>query len=238
MHQWLDALGDFRRANLLEPHLQKLPIEEGTLWLAYNPPLSIQAWEEAIRRCKPEEMGILFSGLLKTSLGSREVIARMSGIAEGNIDLELAYLSFADSEKCTELISKLMPQAEKLKKDQKQILFFAAARQYAAQNDFEAAYNTARKVIYPPVLPKIQQLPMDVAERDFLKDPGNFGAAYALYLAQMKAERLSDALFTLDKVRQQKDAPAYFAFLAAELNARRGKWQEAWNQLQPFLKPL
>lgn len=238
MHQWLDALGDFRRANLLEPQLQKVPVEEGALWLAYNPPLAIQAWQEALDRCRPEERAALFSGLLKTSVGSRAVIDRMSAIAEGNIDLELAYLSFADPEKCSELISKLRPQAEKLRKDQKQILFFATARLQAGQNDFEAAFNTARNVINLPVLPKIQELPLEIAQRDFLKDPGNFAAAYALYLAQMKAERLSDALFTLDKVRQQKDAPAYFGFLAAELNARRGNWQEAWNRLQPFLKPL
>ena len=232
--KWTDSLGDFRRANLLEPQFFRLPIEEGSLWLLLNPPLAFQAWPEALRRCRPEEQGPVYSEILSLAGMSPEVRLRMGMLASGNIDRELVYVSYAAPEQADDLLARLLPQGKNLTPARQKCLYFAAARRSAEKKDFQTAYKLAKKAVPAPTLPKRSKTSLQDSLRAFTLDPGNFAAAYVLYSKQVKSRHLAAALMTLEKASREKNAPEYFRYLAAELNARSGEWEKAWGALQQY----
>jgi hypothetical protein len=62
----VEAVGDFRRARVLEPHFVAVPMAEGMFWARKEPELALAAWSEALQRAA----GAAAAGHFATMLGA------------------------------------------------------------------------------------------------------------------------------------------------------------------------
>ena len=230
--QWINALADFRRANLLEPNILRVPMEEGYLWLAINPPLAPQAWKDALRRTPPEHRAEVLDEILGSLGRFPDLLPRVEALTQGDLNLELAFLPHTPPPRMDEQLARFLPLANGFSPVNRKLLLLTAARRKAELSEFEEAYLLAQKVIEPPALPSIK--PAADALREFTLDPGNFAAGFALYSAQIRDGQLADALLTVEKASREPNAPKYLHFLAAELNAKLERWEKAWAELKSF----
>jgi tetratricopeptide (TPR) repeat protein len=93
----LEAVADFRRARVLEPHYAGLPLEEGRFWLQTQPGLALVAWREALRRARPPLDGEVFGQMLgsATTTPLRE---QLLALAHDRPALQLAWFQAAPPE--------------------------------------------------------------------------------------------------------------------------------------------
>jgi hypothetical protein len=107
---------------------------------------------------------------------------------------------------------------------------------YASANNYQLAYETARRFAGRPALPPLR---LNVArgdlEREAALHPEDLPVGLALYAAQMKDGRTDEALATLRRLKQREGRPRYLSFMEAELFAGRGAWKEAWAAWEEFI---
>ncbi len=110
-------------------------------------------------------------------------------------------------------------------------------RHYARQQNFQRACETAFAYLPVPAVPQpvTSRDSPGTLRRRVLTNTADFASAYALYLAELDAGAIDDALAILERTREQANRPAYFPYLAAKLHANRGEWPEAWKSLSPLL---
>jgi len=209
-------------------------VAEAALWLMVRPPLAISACREALRRCQFTEKGAVFAEILDAATPLPEITLRLGDLAKGSTELELAYLPFANVERTDQIVARLLPQAYRLNPAWQKVLYTAASRRRAEQGDFEEAFKLARMGISMPSLPKLGMTSLEESQRQFTADPSDFAAAFLLYSAQMREKNFQDALFTLEKVNEQKNSPAYIQLLTADLYAQFGRWEKAWEHLNLY----
>lgn len=91
----LSALGDFRRARLLEPHHVSVPLAEGRVWARLIPALALPAWEDALRRVGPPQDAEIFGAMLDASPNDPAFRAKLLALTAGRAALREQWMRFA-----------------------------------------------------------------------------------------------------------------------------------------------
>jgi len=110
------------------------------------------------------------------------------------------------------------------------------ARIYAEYRDYRQAYETVMRHITPPALP--QPEPDDTIESlatRFRAEGRNVDAGLMLAQAEAQQDKVDDALAILTTLSAVPSAPRAIHFLEAQLQARKGDWQKAWQALSQFI---
>ncbi len=85
----VEAVADFRRARLLEPHYAEIPLQEGRFWIRRQPELAFIAWAEALRRSTGPEAPGVFGQMRMAVPDDAAFRARLLGLAEGRATLQM-----------------------------------------------------------------------------------------------------------------------------------------------------
>jgi tetratricopeptide (TPR) repeat protein len=91
----LEALADFRRARLLEPHYAGVPLEEGRFWASRTPALALPAWREALRRVSPPEDEAIFGAMMAAAPDDAAFRAELLAMAHDRPALQLEWFQAA-----------------------------------------------------------------------------------------------------------------------------------------------
>jgi tetratricopeptide (TPR) repeat protein len=91
----LEALADFRRARLLEPHYAGTPLEEGRFWARRIPGLALPAWREALRRVSPPEDEAIFGAMFAAAPDDAAFRAGLLALAHDRPALQLVWFQAA-----------------------------------------------------------------------------------------------------------------------------------------------
>jgi tetratricopeptide (TPR) repeat protein len=109
----IEAVEDFHRARLLEPHYAKIPLEEGRFWLRLQPELALVAWQEALRRSSEPEVVEIFALMCSFAPDNAAFRARLLDIAEGHDALKIDWFLNAPAEEVTPHVAEFAPLAER-----------------------------------------------------------------------------------------------------------------------------
>ena len=85
----IEALADFRRARMLEPHYVAIPMEEGRFWLRLQPELAFVAWEEALRRTNAADASGVFGQMRIATPNDPAFRARLLRVVDGRPALQM-----------------------------------------------------------------------------------------------------------------------------------------------------
>ena len=110
----LEALADFRRARLLEPHYAGIPLEEGRFWLRKSPPLALQAWRETLNRLGPDEEETAFSAMFHEAPDDSAFREKLLEIATDRPALQIAWFKLAPPNEAKAHQAKIAAAAEKV----------------------------------------------------------------------------------------------------------------------------
>ncbi|MGZ5018802.1 MAG: O-antigen ligase family protein [Chthoniobacterales bacterium] len=155
-------------------------------------------------------------------------------------DPELATLKPAQKEKLFALwsergdLARLVALLDK-HPDWRPLAWRSEAKFLAERKDFHGAFELVRQFGGSPPLPQpMSTSSIEQLQKDSLGNPANYETGLALYRTQMKENKIDDALVTLRRFTERKDAPEYFHFLEAEAWAAKENWERAWNAWQEF----
>jgi O-antigen ligase len=182
-HPPADALADFRRARFLEPNVYEIPYEEGNVWLASEPTLTLTAWREALRRAGAQRTGI-YSRML--GLAAQYSPRVNQGLGEFGLlqhDLALVFLEHSGGAPFMAALHRFLehdPALQTFSAEEKTKFFTywagrgdpaemvreiekhpewmnyawrGAAKYHAQQKDYRKAWEVSRRFEAPPVLP-------------------------------------------------------------------------------------
>lgn len=108
--------------------------------------------------------------------------------------------------------------------------WLGVAKDKAARNDFQAAYQLAEKYGETVALPRLKETAaLEELQNRYYTNADNYATGYALYQRQMERGRIDDALITARHFSERPKAPAYFHFLEARAWAEKKNWERAWN---------
>lgn len=258
------ALTDFGRARAVEPHYAGMCFDEGDIWLAYNPILAVQAWNELMRR-DPGRIDYyqVFLGRMPNTPEMRAEARKLARTpALKFIYLQHAYqpedftamldamlaseptLGGLDSKSRLELFRMWQARGnrEELKQRLETNLAWQAdgwpvlADERAKLGDFEGAYKLAVHYVSPPIVPAMSGV-ADVGrlEQNFLFNPTDPLRAMDLYFAYKNRNELDAAFATLEKIARQPNAPAYVTYEMASVHAQKQDFRKAWELMSVFL---
>ena len=249
------ALADFNRANYLNPVTPELPLDEGLVWLHLRPALALPAWQEALRRAG-DLRAQMYARILAAAEEKPGASAGLREIADGDVDLSLVFLEYAGPEEFSAVLAGLLPASFSAK--QKQALFATCARKgdltdlaaraesnpdwmkagwifvaehYASTGNYEKAFSIARPFI-PSTAPPKEDETTDELARDVYLNPRDFAKGFSLCQREMQSGDSGSALRTAQRLMASDECPACLHLLEADLNARHGKWREAWLELK------
>ena len=109
------ALGDFRRARLLEPHYAGIPLEEGRFWASRVPRLTAPAWSEALRRVRSPEDQETFRAMQNAAASDPALRAALLEIAHDRPALQILWFTGAPAVEAAPhaaLLRRLIEQAD------------------------------------------------------------------------------------------------------------------------------
>ncbi len=259
-----DAIRDFQISRYLQGSLARPCIEEGNIWATLDEPeYALEAWTEGARRS--EDKRPVYREIMRAAATLPAFPASIEGWARLDPERLLAFLEVAPSETVAVEIERLLagdPSLAALSPDQQSLLFQIWANKgdrehlaqailirpewqkqawrflaeyHAAQNDFRAAYETARRFASPPLLPKVDlHETRRELETQFPLAPDDLTKGLSLFTAQIQDENTDDALETLHRMQQIPNAPGYLRFLEAEVYAQREDWEHAWKAWPGF----
>lgn len=181
------ALADFRRARFLEPNSFEVPYQEGLAWIRTQPGLTISAWNESLRRARPDRDELYGRMLTRADSVNKEVKQRLADLGAQEADLSLVYLSRARTDDFAEGLSLLLkndPDLARLTPDQRSKLFVywsdygdtaqltaflnahpdmldfgwrGMAKQKIGAGDFRGAYELAQRFGPRPAMPQVPE---------------------------------------------------------------------------------
>ena len=252
----------FRRARSLESTNAVLPQREGELWAYFDPERVEEAWKVALQRAGPQRTA-MYREMTWAAAPYPELRPVLAHLAGASPELRLRYLETLDSKaRESELRKLLTASALALLSTDELRDYFAhwrevgdikALEEWLSQNpkflasgwrvlaeraaqtgDKPGAVKLALKHVKPPVLPNLKSTAIDVARRDYLRDPSDIAAGYRLYAAEINSGLRREALTTLEKLNDTPQPPGYLPFLRAVLHADLGQWEQAWEDLQEY----
>jgi hypothetical protein len=109
----VEAVGDFRRARLLEPHLIAVPMAEGMFWVRTQPELALAAWSDALERADDAAAVGHFSTMLGAGPDDAAFRARLLELAEGRPVLQVEWFLRVPAAEAKAHIAELAPFAAK-----------------------------------------------------------------------------------------------------------------------------
>ena len=107
----IEAVGDFRRARLLEPHYARIPLEEGNFWLRSQPGLALIAWQEALRRCDDSDAPGIFGLMRSAAPDDAAFRERLLEITDGRAALQMDWFLTLRPEAARPRIAEFAPIA-------------------------------------------------------------------------------------------------------------------------------
>ena len=107
----LEAVADFRRARLLEPHYAAIPLEEGRFWVRTQPELALAAWQEALWRMDGAQEGNAFAAILRAAPNDPAFRARLLEFVEGRDALQIDWFLSVPAEEAGPWAAKFAPIA-------------------------------------------------------------------------------------------------------------------------------
>jgi hypothetical protein len=231
---------------------------------ANEPDLCIDAWTEALRRAQPDERSDLLTRMMVLSSANEMVQDDLRQAVAGRTDEQLVFLSYASPAETKKIIADMLaqdPGLDALDSPARASLFGSwwdhgdradliaglqahahwldagwpyLADAFAAQKDFERAWETISRYFPPPLMPTLgSDLSADQLEQSFYQT-NNLTDGILLCLAQKNQGHTDDALATLRAVERIKGCPRYVFYLEAELWAARQQWEFAWNAWTRF----
>jgi hypothetical protein len=225
--RWVEALGDFRAARILEPKLAVVPFDEGCAWLDANSTLAIAAWKEAFRR-SPDDRS-LYLQMLDKSVPSPEVHQAVLRFSDDRLNFAFVALLSGYSDKTT--LDAIAGKRSELSAEQRVILDRAMSRRSAAERDYRQAYDLGAKTLQKVAFPARSHLSENECRIAFLRDPADFSAAYNLCIILRSEDRRSEALQILESVTRHAGCPDYFYVIKGDLLASTGDWSGAWEAI-------
>jgi tetratricopeptide (TPR) repeat protein len=109
----VEAVADFRRARLLEPHFVAVPTAEGMFWAQTQPELALTAWSEALKRADDSAVAGHFSTMLGAGPDDAAFRARLLDLAEGRPMLQIDWFLGVPAAEAKAHIEELAPVAAK-----------------------------------------------------------------------------------------------------------------------------
>lgn len=259
------ALEDFRRARFLEPNSFEVPYQEGLAWLTRQPLLAMTAWREALRRAGPQRVELYSRMLSSASGSDRTVNRLLEQYGATQPDLALAFLGRLSAPQFQPALQQLLDQDPTLGAltQEERATFFelwrergetaklasfveahpehmdlawrGVSKQRAAERNFRAAYELAKRFSKPPILPQqAGGVSVEELHRSFYANANNYAVGFALYNEQMRTGDVDEALATVRHLTDHAGAPAYFHFLEAEAWAAKQDWERAWGAFIKF----
>jgi O-antigen ligase len=180
-----EASDDFRRARFLEPNAYEVPFEEGKVWIASEPGLTITAWREAVRRAgsqRPEVYGRMVALAIQYNPQVRQGLEELGMIHH---DLALIYLANSGDAAFMSALRRFLDHDPKLQtlSEKERLTFFklwadrgdptelaralethpewmadawrGLARYHVSRKDFRSAYELTRRFGESPALPPV-----------------------------------------------------------------------------------
>ena len=225
--RWIEALGDFRAARVLEPKLAVVPFDEGCAWLDANSTLAIAAWKEALKRGSDDRN--LYLQMLDKSVPFPEVHQAMLRLSDDYLNFAFAALLSGYSDQAT--LDFIASKHSELTAEQQVIFNRAMSRRSAEERDYRQAYDLGAKTLQKVAFPPRGHLSENEYRIAFLRDPTDFDAAYNLCLILRSEDRKSEALQTLESVTRHAGCPDYFYVMKGDLLASMGDWSGAWEAI-------
>jgi hypothetical protein len=225
--RWIEALGDFRAARVLEPKLPVVPFDEGCAWLDANSALAIAAWKEALKRGSDDRN--LYLQMLDKSVPFPEVHQAMLRLSDDYLNFAFAALLSGYSDQAT--LDFIASKHSELTAEQQVIFNRAMSQRSAGERDYRQAYDLGAKTLQKVAFPPRGHLSENEYRIAFLRDPTDFGAAYNLCLILRSRDRKSEVLQILESVTKQAGCPDYFYVMKGDLLASTGDWSGAWEAI-------
>ncbi|MEO6784841.1 MAG: O-antigen ligase family protein [Chthoniobacteraceae bacterium] len=123
----IEAVSDFRRARLLEPHYAMIPLEEGRFWVRTQPELALAAWQDAVRRATGPGQAGIFSEIRGAAPDDPAFRARLLEIARGRDALQIDWFLGVSAAEAKPFIADFTPVAERCDPKRRAAFFRRAA---------------------------------------------------------------------------------------------------------------
>jgi tetratricopeptide (TPR) repeat protein len=229
--RWVEALGDFRAARVLEPKLAVVPFDEGCAWLDANSTLAIAAWKEALKRGSDDKN--LYLQMLDKSVPFPEVHQALLRLSDGYLSFAFAALLSGYSDRA--MLDFIASKHSELTAEQQVIFNRAMSQRSAGERDYRRAYDLGAKTLQKVAFPPRGHLSEDEYRIAFLRDPTDFGAAYNLCVILRSSDRKSELLQILESVTKQAGCPDYFYVMKGDILSSTGDWAGAWESIAGLL---
>jgi O-Antigen ligase len=230
--KWVEALGDFRAARVIEPKLAVVPFDEGCAWLGTNSGLTIAAWKAALRRNAEDKN--LYLQMLDKSVPYQETHQAVLRLADEHLDLALAAVGSGYSDQTT--LDSIESKRLELTSEQQAIFDRGKSRRAAAAGNYRQAYELGVKTLARVAFPPRGQMSEDEYRIALVRDPTDFAAAYNLCLILRSQEKKREALRVLESVTKQAGCPNYFYVIKGDLVASMGNWSGAWEAISDLVR--
>jgi O-antigen ligase/tetratricopeptide (TPR) repeat protein len=264
-NQFSAAADDFRRCLFLDPSTSTLPLSIADVCRLNNLPAALQAWREALRRCRGAARDPVYQHIfenpdldertrlqLATLAGDDPELGMIAVVNQYPADFDWSRENFLASNPSLHGVTPALAQrffnlwaqagdAAQLADEWPEHPEWAAAgwrahaQALARIGLFDAAVRAALEGLPPPRLPNAKPVSLQDAQQAALLQPQDSLTGIQLYLAQSAAGQSDAALKTLQGVDQLPDAPPYVAYLLARDLLAAGQNQAAWNAVEPLL---
>ncbi len=107
----VEAVADFRRARMLEPHFVAIPMAEGWFWVRTQPELALAAWSDALERADGPDVAGHYSTMLGARSGDPAFRARLLELAALRPALQVDWFLRAPAAEARERIAGIAPAA-------------------------------------------------------------------------------------------------------------------------------
>jgi len=260
-----EVIRDFSAARYLMPNWPDLYLKEGFVWISVaEPDLAFDIWKEGLQRLQtaPAFYADLY-GVVRDNADLRDrwlelgrsdprcltTMLQLATPVEFQLELQQLLTRDPELQSLTPKVLNTLFQnwyekgdrlglAESLREHPgwENIAWRQLARIYAEYRDYRQAYETVMRHITPPALP--QPEPDDTIESlatRFRAEGRNVDAGLMLAQAEAQQDKVDDALAILTTLPAVPSAPRAIHFLEAQLQARKGDWQKAWQALSQFI---
>jgi tetratricopeptide (TPR) repeat protein len=232
---------------------------------ANQPALALTAWREALRRAGPQRAGVYRAILIVAGQSNPRVYNGLLELGIAHHDLALTFLETSAGAPFMAAVQRFLehdPALETMTAQEKVTLFKywadrgdpaelaravethpdwlayawpGLAKYQAAQKNFRAAVELARRYGEAPPLPAAaQNSSIDQLRQALHASPDNYALGFQLYHEQMQQGLIDEALVTVRHFTDLPGAPRYFHFLEAEAWAAKENWERAWKAREKF----
>ncbi len=258
-----EALLAFGRARALLPGSLKLRLDEGQVWLRYDPQYAIVPWRELLQtQPSPNH----YETMLSWSKPHPALRSALLQLAATPALLASRLLHSQTPEEWDAALGKLLeadPELSQIESRQRSSVLQAwstrgqrstlierlekspdwhgdawrlLAREYAQQAEFEKAWHLLKKHAYATTgHESSSDLPLNQLEREFLQHPADLKRGIDLFFAQKRRGMLKEAMRTLEKILALPSAPAWLAQEQADLLASQNDFRRAYELMESRL---